>query len=961
MDLFPGGWALRAPAGKDAHKDAAWRRDDVLALIILCLGVTLFHARGLRPGQTFVPVDMANNLLPWRSGLPRPLQNPLIGDPLYEFYPFLVHAINAVRRGGWPLWNPYLFLGHPTVADPLAQPFYPAFIGLGLLFGVARGLAIGLWLHALLAAVLTYGFLRSIRCQPRAAVLGAFTYALGGYMVTWFEARHRTSTLSWLPGILWAFELAVQRRSLGYTALAALMMGLAVLGGQFQFVVTFGLFLGLYALGRMAASYRHGGGVSIWPLVALLATEGLGVLLGAIQLVPFVEFLSLSGRVQSRGMDDPLPWRQLITLIIPNFYGSPTSVGSYRGALNFCEDTIYASLPALLLACTAPFCSRRPFTFYTSLVTAAAGYFIVGGPGVRMVGTLPMFRYATLYRSTFLLPLLIALLAAVTLSEPRTPSGAAVTGVGLLLAAAVSVAIYLNWGQAQAHWPALRRPVLRAAVLLGIAVTLLLLRRLPRARHWIDWGLVGLVFVDVFSFGNRFNPVGPIAELAPPTPVIEYLRAHAGLHRAVAYQIGDLIFGPNILSIFGIAEGGGYSSLIPARFHQLVAAGDPELKAMWANTKNPNVVLFIHPSRRLLDLLQVAYVVSPTPLADPGVRAEVLTDGCGNDTGEITRGHPISGTFRVRDVAINRLDLRFRVYRPGQADGTLIIRMWRGAGRERLVLDSRQDAGELADRQNLTLYFAPEREAPGRAYVWEVSAPEADHTGVGLCALADGRPAIAVYGADWAQVYQGEVYVFERLAPLPRAYVVYAAEYIPDDTQALSRLLDASFDLRNTAVVPVPLDLPAQADIPATPAEIIAYQDTRVVIEASAAQRGLLILGDQFHPGWKAYLDGQPTAVLRVNHVVRGVVLPPGEHQVVFRFAPASLRTGGLLSLGGLVGLIALAAAERYPRVAEWLRRRRPPLDEAEPAPPDGGGRATVYKRTTIQRGEQGKEKREKD
>ena len=41
------------------------------------------------------------------------------------------------------MWNPYLFLGHPTIADPLAQPFYPVSIGLGLVFGIARGLAIG--------------------------------------------------------------------------------------------------------------------------------------------------------------------------------------------------------------------------------------------------------------------------------------------------------------------------------------------------------------------------------------------------------------------------------------------------------------------------------------------------------------------------------------------------------------------------------------------------------------------------------------------------------------------------------------------------------------------------------------------------------------------------------------------------------------------------------------------------
>jgi hypothetical protein len=170
-----------------------------------------------------------------------------------------------------------------------------------------------------------------------------------------------------------------------------------------------------------------------------------------------------------------------------------------------------------------------------------------------------------------------------------------------------------------------------------------------------------------------------------------------------------------------------------------------------------------------------------------------------------------------------------------------------------------------------------------------------------------------VYGADWSEVYQGEVYIFERLAPLPRAYIVYAAEHIPDDFQAVSRLLDESFDLRNIAVVAEPVDLPVKSNIPSSRAEIIAYQDTLVVVECSAIQDGLLILGDQFHPGWQAYLNGRPTPIIRVNHILRGILLPPGEHQVVFKFAPTSLQIGSWLSLVGVVILIILVAFEAFP------------------------------------------------
>lgn len=898
-------------------------KQEKAALLILVLGVSLFHARGLWPGQAFLPVDLANNNLPWRAGPPQPLQNWLISDPLYEFYPFLTNAVNSIRHAGhWPLWNPRIFLGHPVVADPLNQPFYPFFVALGVLLGTARGLAIGLWLHAVLATVLTYGLLRTIGGRRPAAVLGAFTYALSGYMVTWFEATHRVSTLTWLPGVLWAFELAVRRRSLRYAALAALMMAMAILGGQFQLAVAFILFLSLYAIGRTLESVRCRDGAHVWPLVVLAVTAGLGALLSAIQTIPFAEFLGLSHRVVPQGLA-PLPVQQLITLIIPDFYGNPACTGSYWGAFNFSEGTIYAGLPALLLAGMAPFCARRFFAAYTSLVALVVIFFIIGGPGVQMLSSVPVLKYVPLHRSAFLLPLIVALLAAETLSAPRISIRAVVLAGGIL-AVAAALTIYMNWEQVQAHWQELERPFARAAALLVIAIGLLVLReRLPLFRRPANWGLVGLVFVDLFLAGSHFNPAGPITELMPLTPAIEYLRAHAGLHRVVTYQLDDqVLVGPNVLSIYDIAQAGGYSSLVTARFQQLISAGDPKAGIVkgvgrWLKL-NPNIVFFNRPPRRLLDLLQVGYAVSPRPLSDPGIRAEVVVDRCDGDTGEIASTHSVSGTFRVRDAAINRLDLRFRVDPSAQTGAALAIRIWQGADRERLMLDERVNVAELEDQQILTLYFEPERNAPGHIYVWEIAATEAaPPTGVSLCTDAAGRPAISVYGADWAEVYQGKVHIFERLAPLPRAYVVYAAEHIPDDAQAVGRLLDESFDLRNTAITANQLDLPIEVPIPATPAEIVVYEDTRVVINASAVQQGLLLLGDQFYPGWQARIDGRPATVYRVNHVMRGVVLPPGDHQVVFRFAPASLRVGGRLSLAGLVVLTILATFGARLRIVE--------------------------------------------
>ena len=210
----------------------------LLPLIVVAAGVTIFHWRGIQPGYTFLPVDLAKTILPWGDGSPRILQNWLISDPLYQFYPFLTQAVDSIRQGQWLLWDPGILLGHPAAADPLFQTFYPGVLPFGLLFGPARGYAIALYVHALLAALLMYGFMRSLRISPAGAVVGAFTYALSGYMLTWFEFSFWLCTLAWLPGVLWAYVLAVRTRSWRYVALGGLCLGLALLAGQLQFVVS---------------------------------------------------------------------------------------------------------------------------------------------------------------------------------------------------------------------------------------------------------------------------------------------------------------------------------------------------------------------------------------------------------------------------------------------------------------------------------------------------------------------------------------------------------------------------------------------------------------------------------------------------------------------------------------------------------------------------------------------------
>jgi hypothetical protein len=238
--------------------------------------------------------------------------------------------------------------------------------------------------------------------------------------------------------------------------------------------------------------------------------------------------------------------------------------------------------------------------------------------------------------------------------------------------------------------------------------------------------------------------------------------------------------------------------------------------------------------------------------------------------------------------------------------------MWRGAADEDLMLEQRISLQELATGP-LTLFFTPEADAPGRTYRWEITAADAERTGVQLCADGDGSPAVSVYGVERVERYnQDGIYIYERLAPFPRAYVVYGAIYVPDENAGVTQLLDESFDLRNLAISSVPLELPATSELAATRADLIEYKDASIKIAATAARPGLLIVSDAYHPDWEVTVDGHPAALLRVNHVMRGVILSPGEHVVEMKFKPNGLGASLIVAAFGFIIPVLLLFFERH-------------------------------------------------
>lgn len=78
-----------------------------------------------------------------------------------------------------------------------------------------------------------------------------------------------------------------------------------------------------------------------------------------------------------------------------------------------------------------------------------------------------------------------------------------------------------------------------------------------------------------------------------------------------------------------------------------------------------------------------------------------------------------------------------------------------------------------------------------------------------------------------------------------------------------------------------------------------------------SSRNRVLVLSESYYPGWKASVNGEPTAVYPANLAQCAVAVPSGVSEVHFFYRPAAFRQGMLVSLGALLLLFLLVARFR--------------------------------------------------
>src|SRR5262249_36610128 len=120
-------------------------------------------------------------------------------------------------------------------------------------------------------------------------------------------------------------------------------------------------------------------------------------------------------------------------------------------------------------------------------------------------------------------------------------------------------------------------------------------------------------------------------------------------------------------------------------------------------------------------------------------------------------------------------------------------------------------------------------------------------------------------------------------------------------------------------------------------ATIVDYHADRVEIHVRAACRGLLVLSDEYYPGWKATVDGRDARIYPTDVAFRGVPVPAGTSTVVFRYSPSSFRLGLVIAVLAVI-LTAIVLGVGYGRQRGRSRENR---NRKQASTQPGGSRRT--------------------
>jgi hypothetical protein len=635
--------------GTDIETIRQWRKYLPLALILLL--TIIFFYPVIFEDKTFYAFDALLQVYPWSHLAPdyRP-QNTLITDPINIFYPNYHYYFNHVKDSILPWWYSLNFCGKPFPSGvfPMNNPV--VFL-VNLLFSLLTAHDVVLGLHLFAAGLFMFLYLRIIRLGILPALIGAVGWMFNGYVMVWFEFEHIPIMAATLPAALYYLHRWFETRTLFFCLCFTAAVALSITAGYSHVLIYELIFMAAYFIMlcfKFIKDDQHRWIIHRKDLLYLGLSVALGISISANFVTSSLILLDDPHRSEITYQDlyqetGQLPAKYLLTLIYPDFFGSPAGIPvvftprikDAQPYNNYNELCIYAGvLPLFLVLACIPNLRKKNFAiFYLSTAAAtlamAMGSILYYPLAKWIIGLSYSTPTRILYIFGYCFVVLAAIGADILCRLPNKKKWVVFSLWILLLLTSLGLALFvqteggLKWalGNVNAEtWshdhrilelyfglpsPTIQTPLI-FTLLTFVSLTLVLFAKSDKARK--TFMILGLMILalDLLSFAKIYNTAATKELAYPETGSIRYLGEKPPDFRAMTFGA----FLHNYLAPFDVQEVGGYSSFFPKRFGEYLHLSQKGLSAP-VPERIPSWTLFDQFSSPLINLLNTRYLLFP--------------------------------------------------------------------------------------------------------------------------------------------------------------------------------------------------------------------------------------------------------------------------------------------------------------------------------------------------------------
>jgi len=752
---------------------------------------------------------------------------------------------DALKQGKYPLWNPYIFSGMPSLGS-LTAPLINivdtvisyTLIGIGHIIPLSPFMRI--LINYLFLGLLTYLLLHSLNANRYACLFAAIAVIFLPQFVAFTAFGHNSKFLSVvvIPLIFWSVNQLLNKKNLLFFALTSLAIAFQLLRAHVQVCYYTYLFIGIYFIFYAVIEYKNSKKFGdIFKSAGLLAgAVVVALLLSSVLYISVYEYshYSIRGGGTTGGLDYDYAssWSfapvEMMTFLVPSFFGFGGA--TYWGKMPFTDYPLYMGIIVLFLAGLALVLRRDRYVIFLGIV-AIFSLIVSFGKHLPILYD-PMFKLLPFFNK-FRVPSMIHILLDLSL----------VMMAGLGLHFLISLKKADDTKQIDQKYQAIKK-------------------------YFYVFGGIGILIMLIVILGKGmfFNWIAESGkQLAPAVQQAAYQMA-----------VKDSVIMVILLGICGFL---------------VLYYLNKELKTSLLGI---GVIFLV-----IIDLWLVDFkIIDPKPIAN---EKEFF-----RKTDVVAFLEKQDEPFRIFPIQLNqpgeKPDNWYMYFKLQNVYGyhAAKLKIYQEILEElqfpQMYMFKFFKQGTDAHGKQVVMLRSPE-EIPKNLF----------YSHQAFLNMLNVKYLISAYplpDTSCQLIKSGNPLIFENKHALPRAFFVDEIKILNTKDNIFDFIESGQFDPGRIAIIEEEPEFTIQPN-PQNQVEVISYDIHKIKLKAVVQSPSLMVLSEIYYPaGWKAYVSGKETKIYKTNYILRSIFLKPGAHDIEFVFDSISFKLGLIISLVTLIFLV---------------------------------------------------------